>query len=125
MEDVREFYERNYRECGGDRSRCIHSLHDYSKAARRVRAVGRVFGFGKRMEEAQVLDIGCGLGYYTKALSSMGASVVGLDFSQSAIEIARSGFTNCTFQQGTWPDDVAEGPQYDVIWAVNFSLINT
>jgi SAM-dependent methyltransferase len=77
------------------------------------------------MQGANVLDVGCGLGYYTKALSATGAFVTGLDFSNSAIEVAKAGFPECKFQQGTWPEDISDEPQFDLIWVVNFSLINT
>jgi SAM-dependent methyltransferase len=124
-ESVRDYYNRQYRFHDEQQIACPNALHDLEKARRRVASVLRGFGIGTCGRGVEVLDVGCGLGYYTKALSSMGATVTGLDFSETAIELARTTFPECQFRQGSWPDDVAKGPQFDLIWMVNFSLMNT
>lgn len=124
-ETVKEFYDRQYRNYSSGDGGCSTALHDIAKATRRVVGVLGGFGIEHVTRGAAVLDVGCGLGYYTKALASTGASVTGVDFSDAAIESARAAFPDCRFIQGTWPDDVADEPSYDLIWMVNFSLLNT
>jgi SAM-dependent methyltransferase len=50
---------------------------------------------------ASVLDLGCGPGLYTSRLAGLGHTCVGIDFSPSSIEYARSQATsaslNCTY----------------------------
>ena len=123
-ESVRDYYNRQYRFHDEKHIACPNALHDLAKAQRRVTRVLRGFGI-ETWKNTNVLDVGCGLGYYTKALSATGASVTGLDFSEAAIELARTTFPECHFRQGSWPDDVAAAPQFDLIWMVNFSLMNT
>ena len=45
----------------------------------------------------KILDVGCGLGYDSYLLSELGASVIGVDFSEKSIEIARQNVQNCDF----------------------------
>lgn len=35
-----------------------------------------------------VLDVGCGEGYFSRVIADMGASVIGIDFSEPMIEAA-------------------------------------
>jgi len=90
-----------------------------------VAGVLRGFGIVGVGRGAEILDVGSGLGYYTKALASTGASVTGLDFSEVAVNAARGTFPECRFVQGSWPDDAPAQSRFDVIWMVNFSLMNT
>lgn len=120
-ESVREFYNRQY---GEQQNNCINALHDSAKADRRVTGVLRAFDI-TLAPGAAALDVGSGLGFYTQALAREGADVKGLDFSEVAIDAARTTFPNCCFAHGKWPQDIAEGPQYDLIWMVNFSVMNT
>jgi cyclopropane fatty-acyl-phospholipid synthase-like methyltransferase len=41
-----------------------------------------------------ILDLGCGIGNYTKQLATMGYSVYGIDISATAIELAKKQFKN-------------------------------
>src|SRR5260370_4018822 len=68
----------------------------------------------------RVLDIGCGGGIYSKALSEFGAaSVTGIDFSEEALKRARENFRDyssldfvvCNALNTGFPD-----PQCDVIF---------
>lgn len=124
-ESVKDFYDRQYRLHKNRQNACLHSLHDLDKAKRRVARVIGAFGIQNCSWGANVLDVGCGLGYYTAALSGTGATVTGIDFSEAAIESAKTTFPECRFSRAAWPDDVVREPSYDLIWAVNFSLVNT
>ncbi len=44
----------------------------------------------EKIKPCKVIDLGCGTGNYAIYLSSMGFDVTGIDFSESAIEIARN-----------------------------------
>jgi SAM-dependent methyltransferase len=45
----------------------------------------------------RILDLGCGPGHESMRLSSLGAEVVGVDFSRESIKIARERNPNCIF----------------------------
>ena len=45
----------------------------------------------------RVLDVGSGLGYDSFLLSKLGASVVGVDFSEKSVEVAKKNAPNCEF----------------------------
>ena len=124
-DSVREFYNRQYGSHIDGEAPCPHSLHDLAKAHRRVARVFRGLNIDNCRPGAEVLDIGSGLGYYTKALSSTGASVTGIDFSETAIALARATFPGCRFLHAAWHEDVDSQARFDLIWAVNFSLVNT
>ncbi|MDR2845673.1 MAG: class I SAM-dependent methyltransferase [Candidatus Methanoplasma sp.] len=63
----------------------------YREQKRPWRGVGKLEGL-EIEHGARVLDIGCGNGKTSSALINMGASVIGLDFSSSAVEYCRSMF---------------------------------
>jgi SAM-dependent methyltransferase len=124
-ESPKEFYDRQYALHREGQMVCPCAVNDLAKARRRVNGIFRAFGIPNSARGGKVLDVGCGLGYYTKALSSSGADVTGLDFSETGIQVARSTFPECQFRHGAWHQDVEEEPGFDMIWAVNFSLLNT
>lgn len=45
----------------------------------------------------RILDLGCGPGHESMRIHSLGAEVVGVDFSSESIKIARKRNPNCTF----------------------------
>jgi SAM-dependent methyltransferase len=49
-------------------------------------------------EQPRVLDLGCGAGYESKRLASIGARVVGVDYSEEGIRIARERTPECLFE---------------------------
>lgn len=101
------------------------SLRNLAKAKRRVALVLRRFNIRLDSKDQRALDVGCGLGFYTKALSLTGANVTGLDVSDTGIELARQSFPGCSFVRGAFPDDIPSTQKYDLIWAVDLSLLNT
>lgn len=46
----------------------------------------------------RVLDLGCGPGHETMRLASTGAKVVGIDYSEKCIQIARERCPQCRFE---------------------------
>src|SRR5579872_7120077 len=66
---------------------CLHLMHRraYEEAAQIARGL-------------TVLDLGCNNGFGTHHLSSVAASVVGLDVSEAAIADARRRFADCDFR---------------------------
>ena len=49
-------------------------------------------------ERPRVLDLGCGAGYESRRLASVGAQVLGVDFSEENIRIARERTPQCRFE---------------------------
>ena len=101
---------------------CKQSIHDQDKARMRV---GQVFNYFNIClpPKAKVLDIGCGLGYFTEALNYAGLSPVGIDISEVAVQISCGTFPCLNFRCGSYPEDMDDS--FDLIWAVDFSTINT
>ena len=97
---VQEFYNRQDAVHRDQHIRCPNAIHDLNKARRRVAGVIRGFGISNS-QHPNVLDVGCGLGYYTKALSLIEADVTGLDFSQAAVDVSGATFPECRFVQGS------------------------
>lgn len=55
---------------------------------------------GEDRLKGRVLDIGCGQGHFTEILSALGPEVVGVDISESQIEIAKSNpAARCHYQK--------------------------
>lgn len=74
----------------------------------------------------RVLDAGCGTGTLSTDLARMGAEVVGVDISQSLVDLARTraddmGLANCTFHVG----DMLDPALGEFDWIIAFdSLIH-
>jgi SAM-dependent methyltransferase len=122
---TKELYERQYQLHRDGQAVCQQSVCDLAKSRRRVTNVLSAFDISDCCKGGEVLDVGCGLGYYSKALSSAGANVTGVDLSQVGVEIARTAFPDCKFICAEWPNGISRSPKYDMIWAVDLSLINT
>lgn len=78
------------------------------------------------LEDKRILDVGCGSGRYCIAFAQQGAQqVVGVDFAQAMIELARAyarqaGVEDrCDFRVGSFPDAVPDGP-FDACTAMGF-----
>lgn len=54
----------------------------------------------RRVGARRVIEVGCGLGYFTRRLADAGLEVLGLDVAPTAIAkaVARHGAANCRFQ---------------------------
>lgn len=122
---IQNLYEKQYGLHRDGHIVCQNSIHDLKKAHRRVKNVLEAFRIFNCRAGAEVLDVGCGLGFYTHALSSTGARVTGFDFSAIGVEVAKATFPDCQFSRGTWPADIERAPKFDLVWAVDLSAINT
>jgi ubiquinone/menaquinone biosynthesis C-methylase UbiE len=57
-----------------------------------------IWNFSGEVAGLKVLDAGCGTGYLSRMLHERGAFVIGIDFSEKMIEIARSKAPQISFQ---------------------------
>lgn len=64
----------------------------------------------------RILDAGCGAGYDCKLFSDYGANIVGIDFSEKLIEIAKNNVHNCTFYQKSLEEDLQILGKFDGIF---------
>ena len=53
--------------------------------------------FAKRVQNGLVYDVGCGTGRDTNALTELGLHVIGLDYSNGMLEVARKNHPTCQF----------------------------
>ncbi len=65
----------------------------YAKANKRI--IKERF---KKFNGEKILDLGCGYGYYTDYFKSIGGEVIGVDGSETMIEIARQKYPECKFE---------------------------
>ena len=68
-----------------------HLAQDHDLASRRFRIIDKHVKFleGLSGEPSKVLDLGCGPGFYTSRLTSLGYRCKGIDFSPASIEYAK------------------------------------
>jgi SAM-dependent methyltransferase len=118
----KQFYDDLHSLHESGRQYCRNSVTDFKKAKTRCARVLKFFKVALPLY-ANVLDVGSGLGYYAAALSKNGNRVVGIDISEVAVEASRRRFQGPFYTCGSFPEDVFES--FDLIWAVDLSLINT
>jgi len=63
----------------------------------------------------KILDLGCGAGYDSKILTKMGSRVVGVDFSEKLVRIAKKNVPNCKFFLGDMTDRFDKLGKFDGI----------
>jgi SAM-dependent methyltransferase len=54
----------------------------------------------KKLKPVKVIELGCGLGHFTKKISDLGVDILGLDISTTAIQKAKNNYPNCNFAVG-------------------------
>lgn len=54
----------------------------------------------QRLKAKKVIELGCGLGHYTKKIENLGVETMGIDVSRTAIEKAKSYYPACSFVVG-------------------------
>lgn len=63
----------------------------------------------------KVLDVGCGSGLFTRKLKKWGASVIGVDFSQGMLKIARAEHPDISFLKATLTRLPFDSASFDVV----------
>jgi len=122
MSSEKEMYDRQYTLHEKGDKICHVSVHNLKKTRRRLSQVFRYFGIDMP-HGSRVLDVGCGLGYWSEALHEHGFHVTGIDISSVSIESSRRRFTGPHFKYASYPDDIADS--FDLIWAVDLPIINS
>jgi 2-polyprenyl-3-methyl-5-hydroxy-6-metoxy-1,4-benzoquinol methylase len=69
---------------------------------------------GLPLKNPEILDYGCGTGWFTEKLSHLGRAT-GIDLSETAIAIARRNFPDCNYIAGNVLEMPLQHSQYDVI----------
>ena len=118
-----DMYNRVYTEFKEYREACRVSCHQLDKAERKVRGVMRTFGISS-LQGAEILDVGCGLGYFSESLRRQGANVTALDNSSVAVDLVREAFPEVEPKFGSFPEDATGEGKYDLIWACDFAGLN-
>ncbi|MBF0556677.1 MAG: methyltransferase domain-containing protein [Nitrospirae bacterium] len=54
----------------------------------------------QKLKARKVIELGCGLGHFTKKISDLGIETIGIDISKTAIEKAKSNYPDCNFVVG-------------------------
>ncbi len=67
-----------------------------------------------QLDRPKILDMGCGTGWFTEQLSHLGVPL-GIDLSETAIDVARSLFPNINFMAGNLYELVFPEKEFDVI----------
>ena len=122
---TKQFYDHVYKQYRSGASPCLYSMDNLDKARRRVNLVFKTFRLWPLPKGARVLDVGCGLGYMSEALRLAGGIVTGIDFSSMAIDLARKSFPNVDFRCLSFPDELEKSDQFDIVWSVDLTIINT
>lgn len=76
-------------------------VHEYGKD---------LFSYLGVVDKKSILDLGCGNGALTKALSDLGADVVGMDASEEMLEQARATYPDLEFEWGDATDFTVNHP---------------
>ena len=98
---------------------------DDGDANRRLNSDPVLWRFAGDVRGRVVLDAGCGTGYLTQKLCDQGAQVIGVDFSEKMIEIARRDHPELDFRVDSFSDlhTVADG-SIDLLIS-NYVLMDT
>lgn len=95
---------------------------EYARATEDLDGYAQLASFVNAMPKgAQVLDLGCGPGFYAAYMGKGGVMVDAVDASAEMVKLAAQ-YPNVTARQASF-DDISGDGVYDGIWA-NFSLLH-
>jgi len=120
-EKLKDNYNNSYKKAKDNWS---DTNSNYTDAIIR-KIVKYITNHGFRLNEGnKSLDVGCAKGYFTESFRKMGFDSFGFDYSDVAINIAKSNFSSCNFfiMDGFNPSLESN---YDVIFMKGFSGTNT
>ena len=121
----KEVYDNMYRKYKNKDKQCTISVKDIVKARRIVSGVWKAFKLPSITNKTNILDIGCGLGFISEAFRELGGKALGVDISSIAIECAQKTFPLGNYKCMPFEDIIKNQYKFDVIWSLDFSLINT
>lgn len=118
QDDVSEFHE--FERAGWER--VAGDYHRYF-AALTTRFIEPLLDAGGVEAGRRVLDVATGPGYVAAAAADRGADVVGIDFAEAAIVVARQQYPGIGFRTGSAEDLPISDSQFDVV-LMNFGLLH-
>jgi SAM-dependent methyltransferase len=78
--------------------------------------------FDRQGHGARILDVGCGAGRVTKAVTERGGRIVGVDINPAAIDIARQTCPDATFVCAGMTDLPLPDESFEQVWCLRFSF---
>ena len=118
QDDVSKFYE--FERAGWER--VAGDYHRYF-AALTTRFIEPLLDAGGVEAGCRVLDVATGPGYVAAAAAGRGAQVVGIDFAEAAVDVARQQYPDITFQTGNAEKLPFPDAQFDAV-LMNFGLLH-
>ncbi|MEV0427893.1 class I SAM-dependent methyltransferase [Micromonospora sp. NPDC050495] len=71
---------------------------------------------------ARILDVGCGAGRVTRAITALGGDIVGVDINDAALAVAQAACPNGTFVHGSMNALPLPTDNFDQVWCLRFSF---
>ena len=118
QDDVSEFHE--FERAGWER--VAGDYHRYF-AALTTRFIEPLLDAGGVEAGRRVLDVATGPGYVAAAAADRGADVMGIDFAEAAVAVARQQYPGIGFRTGSAEDLPISDSQFDVV-LMNFGLLH-
>ncbi len=115
---VSAFYE--FERAGWER--VADDYHRYF-AALTTRFIAPLLDAGGVAAGRRVLDVACGPGYVAAAAAERGAAVVGIDFAEAAVAVARRQYPALAFHVGSAEDLPFPDADFDAV-VMNFGLLH-
>ncbi|TCB95446.1 class I SAM-dependent methyltransferase [Micromonospora zingiberis] len=70
----------------------------------------------------RILDVGCGAGRVTQAITRLGGNIVGVDINEAALAAAKAACPNGTFVHGSMNALPLPSGSFDQVWCLRFSF---
>ena len=119
LEQTRHLYNRNYLQ-----KKDRWSINRMNKANRIVNKILKATKIKSKNKQLSALDVGCAKGHITEALRKKYFSAYGIDYSDVAIDIAKTNFPRCKFLQMDGFNPQFKN-KFDLILVRGFSGANT